>query len=112
MSIDTINRILNGVLCLNIFYIIKNLCDKNNITIFVLEKQIKVSRGVLYTWKKSSPSVEKVKKIAEYFNISMNYLVNHEIEENDIVEIDNERDKKIIIKFLYLFYKFTIWKTL
>lgn len=96
------NYILNEVLYLNIFYIIKNLCDKNKITIFELEKQIGVSRGILYTWKKSSPSVEKVKRVAEYFNISMDYLVNHQIEEDNIVEINNEKDKKVINKLLSL----------
>ena len=96
------NYILNEVLYLNIFYIIKNLCDKNKITIFELEKQIGVSRGILYTWKKSSPSVEKVKRVAEHFNISMDYLVNHQVEENSIVEISDEKDKKVIMKFLSL----------
>lgn len=99
---EFMNYILNEVLYLNIFYIIKNLCDKNNITIFELEKQIGVSRGILYTWKKSSPSVEKVKKVAEYFNISMDYLVNHQIEEDNIVEINNKQDKEVILKFLSL----------
>lgn len=87
---------------MNIFYTIKDLCNKNNITIFELERKIKVSRGILYTWKKSSPSVEKVKKIAEYFNVSIDYLLNHKIEENDVVKIDNEKDKQVIIKFLSL----------
>ena len=99
---EFMNYTLNEVLYLNIFYIIKNLCDKNKITIFELEKQIGVSRGILYTWKKSSPSVEKVKRVAEYFNISMDYLVNHQIEENNIVEINDEKDKEIIMKLLSL----------
>ncbi len=87
---------------MNIFYIIKNLCDKRKITIFELERQIGISRGILYTWKKSSPSVEKVKKVAEFFNVSMDELVNHKVEDNDVVEVENEEDRKVVNKILSL----------
>ncbi len=87
---------------MNIFYIIKNLCDENNITIFELEKYIGISRGVLYTWKKSSPSVEKVRKVAEYFNISMDYLVNHNVKGENIIHITDKNDREIVNKFLSL----------
>ena len=87
---------------MNIFYIIKNLCDKRKITIFELERQIGISRGILYTWKKSSPSVEKVKKVAEFFNVSMDELVNHKVEDNDVVEVKNEEDRKVVNKILSL----------
>ena len=87
---------------MNIFYIIKNLCDKRKITIFELERQIGISRGILYTWKHSSPSVEKVKKVAEFFNVSMDELVNHKVEDNDVVEVKNEEDRKVVNKILSL----------
>ena len=87
---------------MNIFYIIKNLCDKRKITIFELDRQIGISRGILYTWKKSSPSVEKVKKVAEFFNVSMDELVNHKVEDNDVVEVENEEDRKVVNKILSL----------
>ena len=87
---------------MNIFYIIKNLCDKRKITIFELERQIGISRGILYTWKKSSPSVEKVKKVAEFFYVSMDELVNHKVEDNNVVEVENEEDRKVVDKILSL----------
>lgn len=87
---------------MNIFYIIKNLCDKRKITIFELERQIGISRGILYTWKKSSPSAEKVKRVAEFFNVSMDELVNHKVEDNNVVKVENEEDKNVISKILSL----------
>ena len=87
---------------MNIFYIIKNLCDKRKITIFELERQIGISRGILYTWKKSSPSAEKVKRVAEFFNVSMDELVNHKVEDNNVVKVESEEDKNVVSKILSL----------
>ncbi len=87
---------------MNILNNIKVLCKKHNITILDLEKLMGISQGVLYTWKNSSPNIEKVCKIAKYFNISVDYLVKHKIKENNILHIHNYNDQTIIKKYMSL----------
>lgn len=87
---------------MEIFNKIKKLCKEHNISIFELENQIGVSRGVLYTWKKSIPSIEKVYKVAKYFNVSIDYLVNHHIKGQDILHITDSNDRALVNKYLNL----------
>ena len=81
---------------------IKELCKEHNISIFELENQIGISRGVLYTWKKSAPSIEKVYKVAKYFNVSIDYLVNHHVKGENILHITNSDDSTLVKKYLRL----------
>ncbi len=81
---------------------IKGLCKEHNISIFELENQIGISRGVLYTWKKSAPSIEKVYKVAKYFNVSIDYLVNHRVKGENILHITNSDDRALVRKYLNL----------
>lgn len=81
---------------------IKQLCKEHNISIFELENQIGISRGVLYTWKKSAPSIEKVYKVAKFFNVSIDYLVNHHVKGDNILHITNDDDRALVKKYLSL----------
>lgn len=54
---------------------IKRLCNKNAIPLRVLEKELKLGNGSLSKWDKSAPSVEKVQRVAGYFNVSVDYLL-------------------------------------
>ena len=57
------------------FDTIKSLCDEKSITIFKLEKDLGFSNGAIRRWRKSSPSVENLDKVADYFNVSIAYLL-------------------------------------
>lgn len=81
---------------------IKELCKEHNISIFELENEIGISRGVLYTWKKSAPSIEKVYKVAKYFNVSIDYLVNHRVKGENMLHITNSDDRALVKKYLGL----------
>ncbi len=87
---------------MEMFNKIKELCKEHNISIFELENQIGISRGVLYTWKKSAPSIEKVYKVAKYFNVSIDYLVNHRVKGENILHITNSDDRALVKKYLNL----------
>ncbi len=60
---------------------IKALCDKEGITIPALERKLNFGNGVIYSWKKSSPSLVKIQKVAEYFRVSVSYLIGEDTEE-------------------------------
>lgn len=55
---------------------IKNLCDERHISIYRLEKDLNLSSGIVRKWKNSIPSVEKINKIAQYFNMPITYFIS------------------------------------
>ena len=55
---------------------IKNLCDKNNISINKLLQNCESGKSLVDNMKKGSiPTVDKIIKIADYFDVSIDYLV-------------------------------------
>lgn len=55
---------------------IKSLCAKRGISIPKLEKELDFGRGSIYNWDKNSPSLDKLKKVAAYFNTSLDCLID------------------------------------
>ncbi len=76
---------------------IKSLCDERKITFAELERQIGISNGQIRRWDTSSPKIETVKKIADYFGTSVDYLLGRT--EKKYWEL-NEKDEKDIAKRL------------
>lgn len=54
---------------------IKELCTQKGISIYRLEKDLGFSSCSICKWKTSSPSVDKVQKVADYFGVTVNYLL-------------------------------------
>lgn len=57
---------------------IKFLCKQNNVSQSKMEADIKISNGASSKWKKSSPSMDVLKKLSKYFNVSIEYLITGE----------------------------------
>lgn len=60
-----------------------------------LEEEIGLSNGLIASWSKSEPSKEKVEKVANFFNVSVDYLLNRK---ND--EPNGKHDKSIDVNEL------------
>ncbi|MEC0234425.1 helix-turn-helix transcriptional regulator [Paenibacillus kribbensis] len=60
---------------MTIVEIIKSLCDTRGTSIPRLEKDLGFGRGSIYNWEKSSPSIDKIEKVANYFNVSINRVL-------------------------------------
>lgn len=59
-----------------LFKRIKELCTERGITINKLESDLGVGYSSIQKWKNtSSPSMDKIAKIATYFNVSVDYLL-------------------------------------
>lgn len=54
---------------------IKELADKQGISINVLEEKLGYGTNTLYRLKRSNPSSKVLKEIADYFNVSADYLL-------------------------------------
>lgn len=55
---------------------IKNLCKQNGISLYKLEETLGFGRGYISKLNSSTPNTAKIKQIAEYFNISVDYLMD------------------------------------
>ena len=54
---------------------IVSLCKQRNISIAQLEREIGLGNGTIGGWKKSSPTIDNVKKVAEFFCVTIDSLV-------------------------------------
>ena len=78
---------------------IKELADKQGISLNKLEEKLGFSRNTIYNMNKSTPNVERVSMIADYFNVSTDYLLgrtdNPAIAGNSHVNEPDDIDKII-----------------
>lgn len=64
----------------NMFDKIVKLCEKQSISIFVLEEKLGFGKCTILKWKKSSPTVNKLKKVADYFGVSVDYFLEDSVD--------------------------------
>ena len=72
---------------------IKELCSRRNITIAKLESELGFGNASIKKWEKtSSPSIDKILKVAKYFDVSIYYLLGRTDIERSISEIIGDED--------------------
>jgi transcriptional regulator with XRE-family HTH domain len=54
---------------------IKKLCNEHGISIARLEKELGFGNATIQGWRKSSPTVEKLKSVADYFGVTVDELL-------------------------------------
>ncbi len=54
---------------------IKEICKKKKVTISKLEEDLGISQGSVCKWGIVSPSVDKVKRVANYLGVDINKLL-------------------------------------
>ncbi len=54
---------------------IKMLCKESGITLAELERLVGIGNGIIARWKKSSPKADSLKKVADHFGVSTDYLL-------------------------------------
>lgn len=75
---------------------IKELADKQGISLNKLEEKLGFSRNTIYNMKKSTPNVERVSMIADYFNVSTDYLLGRTDNPNVASEIFTSADGRTV----------------
>lgn len=66
------------------YEIFEQLLQKNGVTAYKVAKETGISTATLTDWKKgrSTPKHDKLKKIADYFGVTLEYLLGTEKNEN------------------------------
>lgn len=60
------------------YEVIQCLCIKNNIAVTALEKKLGFGRGSIGKMRNGSTSVKRLQQIADYFGVSIDYLMTGE----------------------------------
>ena len=71
---------------------IKSLCDRNGITIAELERQVNVGNGTIRRWNTTLPSGDKLQRVAEYLNVTIDHLINGEENNNRIFGLNGDSE--------------------
>lgn len=51
------------------------LADRKSLTVFELSEKVGLSRNAVYAWQKSSPKSDTLGKLADYLDVSTDYLL-------------------------------------
>lgn len=57
---------------------IKALCVGRGTTFAELERTLRLGNGTIARWNTSTPGVDKVKRVADYFSVSVDSLLSEE----------------------------------
>lgn len=79
---------------------IENLRKSRSLSQGKLEKELGFSNGSISKWKNSTPTYERIQKIADYFDVSVNYLMTGEVEPEKKENVLTHRDERDIEKIL------------
>ena len=60
---------------MNTYEIIKILANGRKITVAELERKLDLSNGSISKWAKSTPNSKYLEKVADYFDVSVDYLL-------------------------------------
>lgn len=71
---------------------IKELAKARGISISQLESKLGFGQNYLYSWKKRIPGVDKVKEVADYFDVSVDYLLGRSEKKYWELNAKDERD--------------------
>ncbi len=60
---------------MNVYEKIAKLADSKGVTIQIVEQECGLSNGSIKKWTTSTPKADRLAKVAEYFKVSVDYLL-------------------------------------
>lgn len=76
------------------------LCDEKKISIAELERKLDFANSSIRKWDERTPGVDKIQKVADYFDVSTDYLLGrtdkrnyYELTEKDQIDIQKQLEK-------------------
>lgn len=79
--------------------IIKKLCQKKQISFLELEKKLNLTTSSIRRWDTSTPSADKLYKVAQFFDVPMEYLLtgkvkDYTLEERELIKLYRAADDR------------------
>lgn len=95
-----------------LFEKINKLCKQRNITITELERILQFGNGTIHRWKQVQPSLEKTKNVADFFGVTIDFLIseNKEVPSIEVLELVKEYEsltpnQKALVKCYFTIIK-------
>lgn len=85
---------------MTVFDRIEQLRKTQNLSQGKLEKELGFSNGSISKWRNSTPTYERLQKVADYFGVSVDYLMTGETPEEKKDVTLTRRDERDIEKIL------------
>ena len=76
---------------MNLYDRILMLCDERNISVRSLERSCGMSHGVVRRWNERMPSADRVKRVADYFGVTVTFLLGFDREAEYYIEPEVSR---------------------
>lgn len=67
---------------------IRGLCREKGMSLPLLEAALGFGNGTITKWDKSAPSTDKLSRVADYFNVSVDYLLGR-VESRNMIDPDS-----------------------
>lgn len=93
---------MKGIVDMTVFDRIKELADKQGISVSKVAIDLGFSENLFYQWKKASPKSDRLEKVADYFDVSVDYLLGRTDDPHfNPVTVDDEDDyeQELIMMF-------------
>lgn len=78
---------------------VRELANEKGLSLPALESRLGFGNGTIVKWDKASPNTDKLSRVADYFNVSIDYLLGRE-EKSSVLPSLNQRDERDIEKRL------------
>ena len=86
---------------MNLLERIKKLAKDRDVSIYQLEEEINIGRNTIYQWNKRTPSSDKLEAVANYFNVSVDYLLGRTDNPNsDLTESEKDQLREELKAYL------------
>ena len=59
---------------------IRKLCEKQGLTLRALERALNIGNGVIAGWSEGRPRVDLLKRVADYFGVTVDELLREDKE--------------------------------
>ena len=69
---------MKGIVDMTVFDRIKKLADGQGVSVSKVATDLGFSENLFYQWKKASPKSDRLEKVADYFGVSVDYLLGRD----------------------------------
>ena len=74
---------------MTIYERVKSKADEAGISLKAIEKEVGLGNGIIKKWEKTSPQCNKLEKVANYLQVSIEWLITGKEKENITTEEEN-----------------------
>ncbi|WP_367293863.1 helix-turn-helix domain-containing protein [Lactococcus lactis] len=75
---------------------IKELAAQKNVSIRQVEEKLKFSNATIRRWKTQTPGVDKIQKVADYFGVTVDFLLGREEIKGEVLD---DTEEKLVAAF-------------